>query len=173
MKRLILALAAVATVAGPMAAATSASAQPRDNNWDRNDRNDGGRDHRGGYDNRSGYDNRGGYERRDNDRRDDRRDDRRWDGRRDNGYYYSGRWNYGPPPQAYYGRPGFRPGYQAWQRGGYLPREYRSYAVYDYGRYRLRPPPRGYQWVRVNDDFILEALATGLIADVLLGAGRY
>jgi hypothetical protein len=38
------------------------------------------------------------------------RDDR-WDGGRHNGYYYNNRWSYGPPPAAYYGRPGFRPGY--------------------------------------------------------------
>ena len=46
MKRLILALAAVATVAGPMAVATSASAQPRNDNWDRNDRDRNDRDNR-------------------------------------------------------------------------------------------------------------------------------
>ncbi len=163
MKRIATLARAAATFIAPLATPEFASAQ----NWR-------GHDHDGRYDGDRGRDrdHDGRRDGRRGDRRDDR-DGRRWDRGQHNGYTYQGRWYYGPPPQAYYGRPGFRPGYQAWQRGGYLPREYRSYVVYDYGRYRLRPPPRGYQWVRVNDDFILEALATGLIADVLLGAGRY
>lgn len=102
------------------------------------------------------------YDRRD---RYDRHD--RWDHSRYNGYYYGGRWSWGPPPAGYYGRPGFRAGWRHWERGTYLPPYYRSYVVYDWGRYRLRPPPRGYHWVRVNDDYILASIATGLIMDVL------
>ena len=41
--------------------------------------------------------------------------------------------------------------------------------IYDYRRYRLRPPPRGYHWVRAGDDYVLAAIATGLILDVILG----
>ncbi|CAN5273305.1 hypothetical protein BH11PSE2_BH11PSE2_12970 [soil metagenome] len=162
MKRLILALAALATVAAPMAAATSADAQGRDRG-DRYDRNDNGR-HNGWNNSR----NNRGDDRRDN-RRDNRRDDR-WDSRRHNGYSYNNRWYYGAPPVAYYGQSGFYPGYQAWSRGSYLPRSYwgGNYVVYDYGRYRLRQPPRGYHWVNVNGDFLLAALATGLIAEVIL-----
>lgn len=160
MKRLILTLAAVASVAGPMAAvATEAAAQPR-NEW-RDDRRDTRRDYR---DDRRG-------DRRDyrDDRRDDRRDyrDNRWDNRRYNGYYYNNRWSYGQPPANYYGRPGFRPGYNAWQRGGYLPPTYRGYVVRDYGRYGLRAPPRGYYWYQSGNDYILAAIATGLIFDVI------
>ena len=107
----------------------------------------------------------------DRDRRDARRDSRRdrWDNHRHNGYYYRNRWYYGPPPSAYYNDPYYRPGYAAWRRGAYLPSYYRSnsYRVYDYGRYRLRPPPRGYYWYRSGDDFLLAAIATGLIFEVI------
>jgi Ni/Co efflux regulator RcnB len=92
----------------------------------------------------------------------------RYDVHRHNGYYYRERWYYGPPPPAYYGRPDFRLGYTPWARGGYLPPVYRrSYVVYDYPRYHLRRPPPGYVWHRVGDDYVLAALATGLILEVL------
>lgn len=145
MKRLLLTIAAAAAVAGPMVlTATDAAAQHRD---------------RGHHD--RGWD-------RDRDRGWDR-DRGRWDRGRHNGYYYQNRWYYGPPPAAYYGRPGYRPGYTAWRRGAYLPSHYRGgrYVVHDYYRYRLRPPPRGYYWYRSGDDYILAAIATGLIFDVI------
>ena len=142
MKRLMMTLAAVAAVAGPIAvSASEANAQDR-----------------------------GRYDRRD-DRRDGRWDSRsRWARGTHNGYYYNNRWYYGPPPSAYYGRPGYRPGYAAWRRGAYLPPSYRGrgYVVYDYGRYGLRPPPRGYYWYRDGNDYLLAALATGLILDVII-----
>jgi len=41
------------------------------------------------------------------------------------------------------------------------------YVVRDYGRYRLRPPPRGYHWVRGDaDNYLLVAIATGVILDI-------
>lgn len=159
MKRLLLTIAAVASVAGPMAlTATEASAQDR-GRWD----HDRGRDWDRGRDH-----DRRDWDRRDYDRRDWGRHDR-WDGGRHNGYYYNNRWSYGPPPAAYYGRPGFRPGYTAWRRGAYLPRYYRGggYVVNDYYRYHLRPPPRGYYWYRTGNDYVLAAIATGLIFDVI------
>jgi Ni/Co efflux regulator RcnB len=158
MKHLVLSLAAAAAVAGPIAAgATAAYAQPRDY-YDRWDRRDDRRDNR--------------WDRRD-DRRDyrrDRRDDRRyshWDRGRHNGYYYNNRWYYGPPPAAYYGSPYYRPGYTAWRRGAYMPPYYREYVIYDYDRYRLRRPPPGYAWHRVGSDYLLVALATGLILEII------
>jgi Ni/Co efflux regulator RcnB len=41
------------------------------------------------------------------------------------------------------------------RRGGYLPDNYRGAFVDDYERYRLRPPPRGFTWVRMGDGFAL------------------
>ncbi|MDW2980913.1 MAG: RcnB family protein [Rhodanobacter sp.] len=62
--------------------------------------------------------------------------------------------------------------HEGWyRRGGYLPVEYRStrYVVYDWRRDHLREPPRGYHWVRSdNGDFLLVAIATGVIVDLLL-----
>jgi Ni/Co efflux regulator RcnB len=184
MKRLLLTIAAVAAVAGPMAVtASDASAQDR-GRWShgdgRGDRHDGGR---GGHDGRGdgrgdwgrgGHDGRGDggrdYGRHDNGRHNGwDRHDNRWDNGRHNGYYYNNRWSYGAPPANYYGRPGYRPGYNAWRRGGYLPPYYRgnTYVIQDYGYYRLRPPPRGYYWYRAGNDYVLAAIATGLIFDII------
>ena len=169
MKRLILSLATAAAVAAPLAfTATSAAADDRrgrhEQRWDR-------QEHR-----------QDRWDRRD-ERRDDRWDrrDNRWDGRNDrwsrsapswdrgrhNGYYYNNRWYYGPPPQAYYGSPAYRPGYTAWRRGAHLPPYYRGYVVNDYYRYHLRQPPRGYAWYRVGDDYLLAAIASGIIFDII------
>jgi Ni/Co efflux regulator RcnB len=80
---------------------------------------------------------------------------------------------YGPP--GYNHEPGYVPpgyhlapngGWHGWHRGEHF-RE-RRVVVYDYGRYRLRPPPRGYEWVQSNGQFILLAVSTGVIADILL-----
>ncbi len=155
MKRILLSALAIAAAVGPMTA-TSAFARDNDRRGDWNDRRDHDR-----------WD-----DRRDRDWRDDRRDRRhdRWDRRHHNGYSYNGRWHYGPPPAAYYGRPGFYAGYEPWRRGQYLPRYYRDrYVVVDYRHHHLRPPPRGYHYVRDDrGDIILVAIATGLIASVLL-----
>jgi Ni/Co efflux regulator RcnB len=62
--------------------------------------------------------------------------------------------------------------HEGWyRRGGYLPVEYRStrYVVYDWRAAHLREPPRGYHWVRSdNGDFLLVAITTGVIVDLLL-----
>ncbi|WEX76039.1 RcnB family protein [Sinorhizobium numidicum] len=52
-----------------------------------------------------------------------------------------------------------------WTRGNRLsPAERRHMAyVRDYRRYKLRSPPRGQQWVRVDNEFLLISLATGVI----------
>jgi len=60
-------------------------------------------------------------------------------------------------------------GHGRWERGRALPPEYRDRGHYvsDYRSYRLREPPRGYRWVRADNDFILVAITTGLIADIV------
>jgi Ni/Co efflux regulator RcnB len=56
-----------------------------------------------------------------------------------------------------------------WARGQYLPRYYIAEPYYvDYRVYDLRPPPYGYRWVRVDDRFLLVAVASGLIASMIL-----
>ena len=56
-----------------------------------------------------------------------------------------------------------------WARGQRLDRTYysdRSHYV-DYRAHHLRAPPRGYQWVRADNDYALVALTTGLIASIV------
>ncbi len=105
------------------------------------------------------------------------------------GYGYSG---YGSPnfhPPAYaapiYGRPSYtmsryapqippgynpeRPARSGWRRGQHLPPTFRGDIVTDYARYHLRRPPRGYCWYRDADDYVLAAVSTGLIFEVISG----
>jgi Ni/Co efflux regulator RcnB len=55
-------------------------------------------------------------------------------------------------------------------RGGRLPAQYRSrqYVVDDWRGHHLSAPPRGYQWVQTGADYVLVAIATGIIAQLLL-----
>lgn len=63
--------------------------------------------------------------------------------------------------------------HEGWyKRGGYIPVQYRQsrYYVTDWrAQRRLYAPPRGYRWVRSdNSDFLLVAIATGVIANIIL-----
>jgi Ni/Co efflux regulator RcnB len=55
-------------------------------------------------------------------------------------------------------------------RGDRLPSQYRSrqYVVDDWRGHRLSAPPRGYQWVQSGGDYLLVAIASGVIASILL-----
>ena len=57
-----------------------------------------------------------------------------------------------------------------WRRGDRLPNDYRArrYEVNDWRGHHLSEPPRGYHWVQVNGDYVLAAVATGIILDTLL-----
>jgi Ni/Co efflux regulator RcnB len=90
-----------------------------------------------------------GDNRRDHDR--DGRDERSWQGRNNQ------RWDGAGPEHAF-------------RRGEHLPPRYRNrqYVVTNYREHRLRPPPRGYQWVQTGSDYVLAAVATGIIADILI-----
>jgi Ni/Co efflux regulator RcnB len=89
----------------------------------------------------------------DRDHRDDHRDDHHYDARYD---HHDDR---GPPP-----------GHMRhdWQRGHRY--DGRVVVVDDWRTRRLREPPRGYHWVRDDDDgqFLLVAVATGIITDIVL-----
>lgn len=116
--------------------------------------------------------------------RDDRQHrghDRNWDRRhydRDRGSHYSydwrhydrhrdhsynRHWNHRP----YHYRHNHRHDY--WGHGYRVPRGYfaRPYIYHDYGNYRLRRPPHGCHWVRINSDLVLAAIATGIVLDVV------
>ena len=125
------------------------------------------------------------------DRRGDDRGERRYardprpDSRRDDGHDSDSRWSdarYHDHVRVdngrAYARERFRGGYyqaprgyyrHAWVRGERLPPAFyaRPYLVYGYRGYHLYDPPRGYYWVRVNNDVVLTAIATGIVLDVV------
>ena len=55
-------------------------------------------------------------------------------------------------------------------KGDRLPYQYRGniYVVNDWRGHRLSPPPRGYHWVQTGGDYVLAAVATGIILQILL-----
>ena len=46
----------------------------------------------------------------------------------------------------------------------------RQYIVSDWRGHHLSPPPRGYYWVQQGGDYLLVAIATGIIAQLLLNS---
>ena len=113
--------------------------------------------------------------------RDDHRrvDAGRWQDRRDWQYGRSRDWNdrggndrgWNDRYRVEYRRPwGYSDHY--WRRGDRLPVAYYAppYVVGDYSAYQLRAPPYGCHWVRVNNDVVLAAVATGLVLDVVYNA---
>lgn len=76
----------------------------------------------------------------------------------------------------YQNDPGVRMSAPRYSRGDRVPDQYRSnrqYAVDDWQQHNLRKPPRGYHWVRDdNNNYFLAAVTTGVILDLLLNGGR-
>jgi Ni/Co efflux regulator RcnB len=85
-------------------------------------------------------------------------------------------------PDRYRGQNGnYRGQQQRWERGAgpehsyypgnRLPQYYRGrqYVVDDWRGHRLSAPPRGYHWVQTGGDYVLVAIATGVILQLLLG----
>jgi Ni/Co efflux regulator RcnB len=60
--------------------------------------------------------------------------------------------------------------YRNYYPGGRLPAEYqlRHYVVGDWRGHGLSAPPRGYHWVQTGGDYVLVAIATGVILQLLL-----
>ena len=58
----------------------------------------------------------------------------------------------------------------AFHRGERLPAEYNhnQYVVDDWRGHHLNAPPRGYHWVQTGGDYVLVAIATGVILQLLL-----
>lgn len=56
------------------------------------------------------------------------------------------------------------------RQGGRLPPEYRGrqYVVDDWRGHHLSAPPRGYHWVQNGGDYLLVAITTGIIMQLLL-----
>lgn len=74
-----------------------------------------------------------------------------------------------PPPHFHGGRHGAGPNHN-WVRGSRVPPQYRTrhYVVNDWRGHRLSAPPRGYNWVQNGGDYLLVAIATGVIAQIIL-----
>jgi len=72
-----------------------------------------------------------------------------------------------PPGQAK--RMGAGP-HHNWVKGTRLPVQYRSkhYVVNDWHGHGLKRPPHGYHWVQYGGDYLLVAIATGVIAQLIL-----
>lgn len=80
----------------------------------------------------------------------------------------------GPQPHAHAqpGRPDSRgagPDHR-FHRGDRLPADWRgrNYQVDDWRGHHLSAPPRGHRWVQVGADYVLVAIATGVIAQIIL-----
>ncbi len=55
-------------------------------------------------------------------------------------------------------------------RGNRLPPQYRQqiYVVNNWHTHQLPPPPRGHHWVQMGADYVLVAIATGIIVQLIL-----
>lgn len=150
-----------AVMAITLATGGSAFAQ---NFGDRNDH----QQREGQGDNRDNRDNQGRSQdhRYSQDRQQDHRDNRdnqgrQWD-HRDNR-------DYGQANRDRQGERGAGPNHE-FHRGQRLPPEYRNrqYVVDDWRGHHLSAPPRGYHWVQTGGDYVLVAISTGIILQLLL-----
>jgi Ni/Co efflux regulator RcnB len=72
-------------------------------------------------------------------------------------------------PPAAHGNMMGGPAHHDWRKGGHIERnDWSRGERVDYKRYHLQRPPRGYEWRRVDNNYVLAAAATGLIASIML-----
>ena len=58
-----------------------------------------------------------------------------------------------------------------WKKGYHMKDEdWRRAQPIDYRTYHLRKPPRGYEWREVDGNYVLAAVATGIIASAIVAA---
>jgi Ni/Co efflux regulator RcnB len=97
------------------------------------------------------------------------RDPGRQDPRGNNNRFDNGRDNRRPDMGRNEGERGAGPNH-SFYRGERLPPDYRGrqYVVEDWRGHGLRTPPRGYHWVQTGGDYVLVAIATGVILELLL-----
>ena len=94
-----------------------------------------------------------------------REHDGRQDGRRDDWRAESPRPRFDERREERGAGPGHR-----FHRGERLSAEYRHrhYVVDDWRGHQLSAPPRGYHWVQMGGDYVLVAIATGIIVQLML-----
>jgi Ni/Co efflux regulator RcnB len=146
-----------ALVAALMGASAPGFAQDRYHGGDRDrySQRDQGGDRYDGRSNNRFDNNRQGSDRQDSDRHDGYR--AQGGGRGNEGWGEERRYDGAGPDHSF-------------RRGERLPSRYRNhqYVVNNYREHHLRPPPRGYHWVQTGSDYVLAAVATGLIADLII-----
>ena len=72
-----------------------------------------------------------------------------------------------PAPQPHAHKP--MPARRKFSRGDRF-QDWRRYAeVRDYKRHGLRPPAPGPRWIKVDNDYVLIGIATGVIASIIAG----
>lgn len=155
MKRNRRTLAAVLAAAAFTLGAAGASAQPRgDHGPQRHERFD--RDGRGDAQRHGPQARRGGPEHA----------HRPWQDRRDHRHAAAAR---GPGPHWQARGRGAGPRHDLYV-GRLAPAYYRTphYVVRDWHVHRLAAPPRGYHWVQAGADYLLVAIGSGMIAQVVL-----
>lgn len=165
MKKLFIISALVASIAGTTVAQADEQWRGGDNQGDRHGDH---RDHDRGNGNQNWQGNRGNGNQNWQGNRGEDRGRSEWRGEARG--YPNWKWQ-GQRFQA--PRPYYRPsGYEVrrWNNGDRLPYAYRTRQYYvDYRAYNLYAPPAGYRWVRVDNDVVLAAVATGVIASVVAG----
>ncbi len=61
------------------------------------------------------------------------------------------------------------PSHPNWRKGGHIERnDWNRGSKVDYRSHRLQAPPRGYEWRQVDNNYVLAAVATGVIASIIL-----
>lgn len=147
MKRPIISLVALLLALGPAAPSFAQRGdEGRGSRWERNERRMEQRQERRFERDRERFER-------------ERRREERGRGRDDDAPPWAGSRRYEGPPR-YAPRP-------AWRRGGYLPPGSRGVRIYAYDRHRLRPPPSGFIWYQVGDDYLLTETVTGRIFEVV------
>jgi Ni/Co efflux regulator RcnB len=61
--------------------------------------------------------------------------------------------------------------HEEWKKGYHMQNEdWARGEKVDYHQYHLRTPPRGYEWRLVDGNYVLAAVATGVIASVVVAS---
>lgn len=78
----------------------------------------------------------------------------------------------GPPPPPPPGRGGYVH-HNEWRRGYHMRQDdWNRGERIDWRQRHLRQPPRGYEWRQVDGNYVMAAVATGIIASTIIAASR-
>ena len=64
--------------------------------------------------------------------------------------------------------------HEEWKKGAHMRKEdWARGEQVDYHQHHLRAPPRGYEWREVDGNYVLAAVATGVIASVIAASAAH